>query len=600
MKKPSARDERRARVGKFSHLELSPENLGAVLTSFLDDSTPIQKLVKDCVARGDFMSLVKLSVDPRVYGDPEVYFWDRQATELLRKYPFPGMEETARNAAIETFLKSDSDCTRTNVRFTASSEHLFAADERNLIKQVRRHIRYVLGRFDSNEMIDEARHGPGTCRGLEALGFRGHGCVGGEFKFESKITLTATLVPYASAILREYPLWDAASVAAHGAENRFQLVDGNAVTTVPKSALTDRTIAIEPMLNVFLQLGVGGMVRRRLSSRGGFNLDESWKRNQALAKKGSIDGSYSTIDLSNASDTIAFNVVGTLLPKDWFTVLERLRSPVGTYRIGTEQKTRVYQKFSSMGNGTTFELETLIFWAICRACGVPPSDLAVFGDDIVVPVAYTTAVLQALEFFGFTPNLAKTFTTGPFRESCGTDYFLGRDVRPLYLTKEVNNGQKIVNFANAIRDLGVRRNQACGYNDHSSDIRLASGWHYVVGCIPRDIRNEISSPPYTAYGLWKGDLAHATDPSGGYLPRWMYFPVPAKAPVSFVGLGLLAARLSSATLTTWKTKPWEGPFSFKVEEGIGGGNSSDLSRQVRWKSRKAVDSGSLEQWGGWA
>jgi len=591
--------ERRERAKQFAALRLSPEQLGAVLTSFLDDSSPIQLTVRDCILRNDFLSLVKLSVDPRDYSDPEVYFWDRQATELLRKYPFPGMELSAENAAKSTFLRAEEACSRTNQRFTASAEHLFSESERALVKQVRRHIRSVLGTFDSIEMLNEARHGPGTCLELEAFGLQGRGYVGGEFKFESKISLTPNLVPLASRVLSEYPLWDSASIAAHGAQ-RFEPVDGNRITTVPKTALTDRVIAIEPMLNVFLQLGIGGMIRRRLGSRGGFNLDESWRRNQELARLGSIDGSYSTIDLSAASDMIAFNVVGTLLPRDWFRALETVRSPVGSIRIGRQEKTIVYEKFSSMGNGATFELETLIFWAISRACGVPLESLAVFGDDIVVPTAYAEPVLFALRFFGFEPNLKKTFTAGPFRESCGKDYFLGRDVRPLYLTKEVDDGQKLVNFANAVRDLGVRRNQAAGFTNSSADIRLSSGWHYLLGCIPKAIREIISSPPYTAYGLWKGGMSHVTSPSGEYLPRWMIYPVPKKAGVSFVGLGLLAARLSSVAVTTWKRKPWEGPFSFRVEEGIGGGNSAIQAGQVRWQMRLSVDTGYLSEWGGWA
>ncbi|DAD52579.1 TPA_asm: RNA-directed RNA polymerase, partial [ssRNA phage SRR6960509_11] len=581
MDKPFCSKERRERARRFAALRLSPENLGSVLTSFLDDLSPVQQRVRDCVTSGDFMSLANLSVDPRAYSDPEVYFWDRQATEFLRKYPFPGSEKAARKAALSTFLEAEQACTKTNQRFTASVEHLFTEHERDLVKQIRRHIRYVLGQFDALEWTSEARHGPGTCLLLDNFGLEGGGYVGGEFKFESKISLTPSLYLLAGAVLKQYPLWDSASLAAHGAK-RFELVEGNKITTVPKTALTQRVIAIEPMLNVFLQLGLGGMIRRRLGTRGGFNLDNSWKVNQKLAKVGSINGSYSTIDLSSASDMIAYNVVGTLLPYEWFQALDLVRSPTGRIRIDRDEELTVdYEKFSSMGNGATFELETLIFWAVCRACGVPASDLAVFGDDIVVPTAYSSSVISALEFLGFVPNFKKTFTAGPFRESCGKDYFLGRDVRPLYVTKEVDNGQKLVNLANSVRDLGVRRNSASGHTDLSADSRLSPGWFTLLGFIPGDLREVVSSPPYTAFGLWKGGLSHVKDATGTFTPQWRIAPSPKKAGLSLVGLGLLASRLSSATVTTWKTKPWEGQFSFKVEEGIGGGNSADWVGHVR-------------------
>lgn len=618
MKKLSPSQERRALVSLFADLGLSPEQLGVVLTSFLDDSTPIQRLVKDLVQRADYLSLAGLSVDPRVYEDSEVYFWDRQATEFLRKYPFKGMEADAKYNALETFRKAEQACKETNARFAASGSHLHSESERTLVKQVRRYIRSVLGQFSSEEMLDEARHGPGSCQGLTDFGLDVRGCTGGEFKFESKISLTPNLGSIAVAVLEQYPNWDSASKAAHGAETRFTQVVGNKITTVPKTALTDRVIAIEPMLNVFLQLGIGGMMRRRLGSRAGFNIDDSWRKNQELAKEGSITGFYSTIDLSSASDMIAYNVVGTLLPREWFRALAFVRSPVGSIRHRDGLTSIVeYQKFSSMGNGATFELETLIFWAICRACGVPSEDLAVFGDDIVVPTTYSESVLSALRFFGMEPNLKKTFVAGPFRESCGKDYFLGRDVRPLYVTKDVQNGQQLVNLANSVRDLGVRRNQAAGFTDSSADYRFAPGWHYLVGCIPKAVRNAISSPPHTAFGLWKGGLRHETTATGEYKPRWRIYPTPKKVGVSFVGLGLLAARLSSIAVSTtlsfdvmskpnrdnvigFSLKPWEGPFTFRVEEGSGGGNSAICAGQLRWNMKLAVDTGSLGEWGGWA
>jgi hypothetical protein len=90
-----------------------------------------------------------------------------------------------------------------------------------------------------------------------------------------------------------------------------------------------------------------------------------------------------------------------------------------------------------MGNGYTFALETLIFyslaWSTCVALGLPTSDVSSYGDDIIVPTGAYNALIGVLKCLGFVPNREKSFGDGPFRESCGKDYFRGIDVRPVYI-----------------------------------------------------------------------------------------------------------------------------------------------------------------------
>lgn len=91
-----------------------------------------------------------------------------------------------------------------------------------------------------------------------------------------------------------------------------------------------------------------------------------------------------------------------------------------------------------MGNGYTFELETLLFSCACRAVAemegvaLNHSNFSVYGDDIVAPSALYDPICSALRFLGFQPNLSKSFNSGPFRESCGGDYFRGEFVRPIF------------------------------------------------------------------------------------------------------------------------------------------------------------------------
>jgi len=213
-------------------------------------------------------------------------------------------------------------------------------------------------------------------------------------------------------------------------------VPGNKVCTVPKNYKTDRTIAIEPDLNIFVQKGIGAMIRKRLR-RAGIDLN-SQKENQDMALLGSIFDNLATVDMSMASDTVSFELVADLLPEPWFSALEQCRSPQGVLPSGVWI---TYQKFSSMGNGYTFELESLIFYALAYAVvevlELKDRRIAVFGDDVIISNEAIPLFRQVLAYCGFKFNEKKSFVEGPFRESCGKHYFSGFDVTPFYVRRPV-------------------------------------------------------------------------------------------------------------------------------------------------------------------
>jgi hypothetical protein len=159
-----------------------------------------------------------------------------------------------------------------------------------------------------------------------------------------------------------------------------------------------------------------------------------------MAKTSSVTREFATLDLSNASDTVCRNLVKILLPPTWFESLDDLRSKATLI----EGRWVHLEKFSSMGNGFTFELETLIFASLCCAtlrklgrAGTLGSDVFVFGDDIIVPTVIVREVIAVLRFSGFELNEEKSFFGDePFRESCGGDYYDGFPVRPFYLKDE--------------------------------------------------------------------------------------------------------------------------------------------------------------------
>jgi hypothetical protein len=272
------------------------------------------------------------------------------------------------------------------------------------------------------------------------------------YKYSGIPESTSGNVTAGSCAIRMSPLWNHNVLLSGGTpDNLVKVVPGNHVIFVPKNYKTDRSIAKEPDMNIYIQKGIGRLIRERLKSVG---IDLSTQeKNQNAARVGSITGELATIDLSMASDTLSFELVNFLLPNDWWYALEQCRSPVGVLPSGEHLR---YQKFSSMGNGYTFELETLIFWAIAQSVlsfDIRNRDtrVLVYGDDIVFPTTETPELLKRLWQAGFKPNPKKTWYQGPYRESCGKHFFLGHDITPFYVRKPVDRLHRLFLVHNNLR-----------------------------------------------------------------------------------------------------------------------------------------------------
>jgi hypothetical protein len=216
-------------------------------------------------------------------------------------------------------------------------------------------------------------------------------------------------------------------------------IDNARIDFVRKTAKTDRTIAVEPMLNGMVQLAIGDHISALLRSVGVDLRDQTL--NQRLAREGSITGALATLDLSSASDTVAIGLVWSLLPFDWAEFLSKIRCS----HVETPKGLITLQKFSTMGNGFTFALESLIFYALAKAAAElseAQGPVSVYGDDIIVPTQCFQLVTEALVAAGFRVNAKKSFSAGPFRESCGKDYYSGISVRPCYV-KDALSGESL-------------------------------------------------------------------------------------------------------------------------------------------------------------
>jgi len=243
----------------------------------------------------------------------------------------------------------------------------------------------------------------------------------------------------------------------------LKIVDSNRMVMVPKSAKTNRPIAAEPTLNSYIQQGIGRYIRSRLL-RSCVDLNDQ-TINQDLASKALVDG-LSTIDLSSASDTLCTNLVKLLLPREWYELLYSVRSPKTQY----EGRKYLLSKFSSMGNAYTFELESLIFYALCTA--VSENSVSVYGDDIVVSHQDDAPVRKILSWAGFDVNHDKSFGEGSrFFESCGKHYFDGVEVTPCYQKDVCTRPHDYVCFHNRLVRAGIRLNLRLEFGAAASLVR---------------------------------------------------------------------------------------------------------------------------------
>jgi len=189
-------------------------------------------------------------------------------------------------------------------------------------------------------------------------------------------------------------------------------VHGNRWSTVPKNNSKDRSICLEPLCNMLVQRAVGLGIRNCLKDNIGIDLDILAEKHRNRIS----DKTIATIDLSDCSDAISVRLIKYLLPK---RVLNKVLASRSEMTLGPDNNFYVVKKVSSMGNGFTFDLMTLILTALTRSFDATAT---VFGDDIICRNDCAEAVVENLSIAGFVVNLDKTNINSDYRESCGAHY----------------------------------------------------------------------------------------------------------------------------------------------------------------------------------
>lgn len=276
------------------------------------------------------------------------------------------------------------------------------------------------------------KHGPGSVSDVSQSENR--------YRFENWSDRLEQVYPSSDVAHHDYLSW----VRYLRRGNRSSNEPYSRLIAVQKTLTKPRLIASEPSEHMFCQQNIRHFMYDRVAKSwiGKFITFRDQQPNRDAAIRGSMDDSLATIDLSAASDRVSTVVVGNLF-RDNLSLLRALAATRTHLCQLPNQELIKLRKYSTMGNATTFPVQSLVFLSIALSCCIEgevtrenilkfAGKVSVFGDDIIVPSEKSRLVMEFLESLYFKVNADKSYLAGPFRESCGVDAFRGHDVTPAY------------------------------------------------------------------------------------------------------------------------------------------------------------------------
>lgn len=392
----------------------------------------------------------------RLPSEADKVYADVQVAKLRKKFIDPLRDNNAksrREAAFQKFLEVNSHMAQVVIPdLPAVPCHPRAGASRlhRCLIRARAIANFILGDFSEEEWWFQCANSSGTTLSVP---FKDTSV---ERKFTFPISVTSEAKPlFERAVGYSQNLVTA--IQAHNVlsgSEPYVIREASRGTTVQKDQEIDRFIAVEATANMYLQQGLLAMMSCRLSSIGlDFSSLPTLHRFEAL--KASLSGDRGTIDWSSASDCTHLDLLRVILPPKWVRALDRVRHK----KMDLGGTIIDLAMFSSMGNATTFPIETLVFYCLGMACyleRVRPNSLlpewqelksvSVFGDDCILPCEDCALFIEVCTSVGYLVNEKKSFTKpGPgFRESCGGDYYRGQNVRPAFVPTPGGATQKHV------------------------------------------------------------------------------------------------------------------------------------------------------------
>jgi len=395
--------------------------------------------------KSDLEDPIKQVSDPKVAS----YYKETQIKKFLTKFPISDSDSSLlEREAFDKFLQTNEHMKKVNDHFRSSTDSpvaLFAESDHDLdlvLRRARALAHFVLTPVSEDEFFMGCKSSGGSSIGVPFSN------TSPERKYTYPLSVSSKKL---EPLWHRYLLFNPEFARSLRSLNKdsilgdlFERVGSSRATTVEKNETSRRMIAVEPVVNMFFQQGLMSSLTRRLLSIG-LDLTNVPQKHKELAFESSITASFDTVDFSSASDCVSSEFLRWLIPAGWFAKLNLVRSPSMTI----EGETIELEMISTMGNATTFPIETLVFWCIAVSSVMTISEpnskstlpnekyfktVSVFGDDCITPRNATALFMAACTSVGFIVNHDKSFFNGGiFRESCGGDYLRGYNVRPVYL-----------------------------------------------------------------------------------------------------------------------------------------------------------------------
>lgn len=350
----------------------------------------------------------------RMYRD-----WDRHKAEyqletFFKRFRF-GQDVYSNKDLVEMSLQKFLD---TQVRIARPLP--LKERSRLVLRQARKHASRILGKYVLEEHISACRFGKKACVGFT----KPNSYL--DTKLSGPITGSKAHLSFLQSALDRDPILS----RMIGGIKREE-VETLTLSFVPKSFKALRAIMPDTLAGSFYTSGLGSVIAQRLRSIG-LDIRFLQREHGLMIRRSSRTLELATADLSSASDSLTLELLCRLLPRDWFRAVVYGRIGQCTIAGGGVEKIHL-SSVLTMGLGQTFPLQTVVFYCLLLAIkdlsGVEGA-ISVYGDDLIYPSKMHRFVRGTFEDLHLILNEDKTYVRQPFRESCGSDYYCGFDVRP--------------------------------------------------------------------------------------------------------------------------------------------------------------------------
>ena len=440
--------------------------------------------------------------------DPMAVASYRQLLLFAKKYVIDCPSQTV-SLAVEKFVEDDrkrpSPCgfwsftsELPESQFTDYAEDDSDRSLLSMLDAVSGMISTTLGSYDPSEW--RFKHGPGAI--AERTGKLD------KYHWSNWSERLESVFPFADYGFHSYSSWACFVTTHHVGEDILP----SRLVAVPKTYSAPRLIAAEPLSSMWCQQNLHHYFSGRFRSSwiGEFISLSDQTQNQRGALSGSVDGALATVDLSAASDTVTCKAVGALFRENLslLRALRATRTPTVSQQITDSViETHTLNMYSTMGNATTFPVESLLFLSIALTAVLSSRGLTVsrenimtlsgqvsiYGDDIIVPVESRDRLFRLFHLLQMNCNPHKTFFEGNFRESCGCDAFRGHDVTPIYWRRSYDRTAESLSACVRFRNEAYKRYMlACSAHVESTlppgipEVDYGSGAvGYIVRSVPR-------------------------------------------------------------------------------------------------------------------